>query len=315
MTATVDELLDRAFEPNPNPELALSLALVAVQGGEVVAERYGPGITADTTLVSWSTAKSVTHAALGFAVMDGLVDLDAPGVAPEWADADDPRHAITLRHLLAMRSGLEFNEDYVDAGTSHCLEMLFGGGAHDIAHYAASQQLLHPVDTHFNYASGTTNIIARRVAQAYGGGRDPMAQLLRARLFEPLGMTSAEPRFDEAGTWVGSSYLYATARDFARFGELYLHDGVCDGRRLLPEGWVEFARTQTSVDPGDGQGYGAHWWIWNDRHGTFAAQGYEGQLIAVVPSLDLVMVRLGKTPAAHRPAVLDWYAELLDALA
>lgn len=315
MTAALEALLDRAFAANPNDDLALSLAFVAVQGGEVIAERYGPDVTADTPLISWSTAKSITHAAVGLAVMDGLVDLDAPGVAAEWAGPSDPRQPITLRHLLAMRSGLEFDEDYVDAGASHCLEMLFGEGAHDVAGYAASQRLLHPIDTVFNYASGTTNIISRRVAQAYGGGRDAMATLLAERLFAPLGMTSAEPRFDEAGTWVGSSYLYATARDFARFGELYLHDGVWDGQRLLPEGWVEYARTQCSVDPSDGQGYGAHWWIWNDRHGTFAAQGYEGQLIAVVPSLDLVMVRLGKTPAIHRPALFAWYAELLEALA
>lgn len=315
MTASIDQIVARTFDTNPNPELALSLAFLAVQGGEVIAERYGPDVTAETPLISWSTAKSITQAAVGLAVTDGRVDLDAPGVAPEWADPADPRHAITLRHLLAMRSGLEFNEDYVDAGSSHCLEMLFGEGTHDVAQYAASQALLHPIDTEFNYSSGTTNIISRRIAQAYGGGREAMETLLRTRLFDPLGMTSAEPRFDDAGTWVGSSYLYATARDFARFGELYLHDGVWNGERLLPDGWVDYARTQRSTDPSDGQGYGAHWWVWNDRHGTFAAQGYEGQLIAVVPSLDLVMVRLGKTPAEHRPALFAWYAELLDAIA
>lgn len=315
--AEVDRVLDEAFATNPNRRLRLSLATVVVQHGRIVAERYGPGTDAATRLISWSTAKSVTQAALGLAVGDGLLDLDAPGVAPEWSDPTDPRHAITLRHLLAMRSGLEFNEDYVDAGTSHCLEMLFGSGATDMAHYAASQSLAQPVDTHFNYASGTTNIVSRAVATAFGCEPEGagLGDVLRQRLFAPLGMDSADPRVDGAGTFVGSSYLYATARDFARFGLLYLRDGVWDGRRLLPEGWVDLARTPTSKDPDEELWYGSHWWVWGDRYGTFAAQGYEGQLIAVVPALDAVIVRLGKTPIEHRPALVAWYRRLLDALA
>lgn len=309
----LDAVLDRAFQVNPNAELALSLAFVAVQGGRIVAERYGPGVSATTRLTSWSVAKSITQSAVGLALADGAVDLDATPAAPEWSDPDDPRHAISLRHLLAMRSGLEFNEDYVDAGASHCLEMLFGEGAADMAGYAASQALAAPVDTCFNYASGSTNIVSRAVSAALGLDRDGFDAYLRARLFDPIGMTGAEPHYDGAGTFVGSSYVDATARDFARFGYLYLRDGVWDRRRILPDGWVDAARTATSGPDDDGQYYGAFWWVWGDEHGTFAGQGYEGQLVAVVPALDLVLVRLGKSPIAHRPALFEFYRDVIDA--
>lgn len=308
----LDRVLDRAFRPNPNPELALTLAFVAVQGGRIVAERYAAGLHATQTLTSWSVAKSITQAFAGLAVVDGALDPDAAPAAPEWAAADDPRHDISLRHLLAMRSGLEFAEDYVD--TSHCLEMLFGEGLDDMAGYAASQRLVAPVDSSFNYSSGSTNVVARAVAGALGlDGASATEAFLRDRLFAPLGMASARPHFDTAGTFVGSSYVDATPRDFARFGYLYLRDGVWDGRRLLPEGWVDEARTVRSWDPDGDLWYGSGWWVWGDELGTFAAQGYEGQLVAVVPTLDLVLVRLGKTPIQHRPALFEFYREVLDA--
>jgi CubicO group peptidase (beta-lactamase class C family) len=306
----LETLLDRAFGHNPNPALGLTLGFVAVQGGRIVAERYSRSTRSTTRLISWSTAKSITHAALGILLRDGRVDLDARPVAPEWADGADPRHAIGLRDLLAMRSGLRFNEDYVDADTSHCLDMLYGTGAHDVAGYAASQPLEHPVGSVWNYSSGTTNIISRLIGTTVGGGRDGMERFLHDELFGPIGMSSAEPRFDEAGTWVGSSYLYATARDFARFGYLYLRDGVWDGRRILPEGWVDDARTPTSPD-GEGHYYGHQWWVAGDERGQFSANGYEGQRIVVVPALDLVVVRLGKSPVEHAPALADWLREVI----
>lgn len=318
----LDDVLDQAFAVNPNADLALSLAFVAVQGGRIVAERYGPTSEAHTRLISWSTAKSVTQAALGIAVRDGLIDLDAVPVAPEWADPADPRHDITLSDLLAMRSGLEFNEDYVDATGSHCLEMLFGAANHDMASYAASQGLIHPRGTVWNYSSGTTNIISRRIGTAVAGQdpsegarRDAMERFLRDELFNPLGMWSAEPRYDDVGTFVGSSYLYATARDLAKFGYLYLRDGRWEDRQLIPSEWVLRARTERSQDPDEPfLGYSEQWWTWHDDHQTFAAQGYEGQLIAIVPDLDLVLVRLGKTPIAHRPALFRFYRDVIDAI-
>jgi CubicO group peptidase (beta-lactamase class C family) len=308
----LDTALDRAFDHNPNRDLALTLALVVVQQGRIVAERYAPTAGATVPLISWSVAKSITHAALGIAYRKGLVDLDATPVAVEWDAPDDPRGAIRFTDLLAMRSGLEFNEDYLDDATSHCLEMLFGSGAVDMAHYAASQALVHPIDEVFNYSSGTTNIISRAIGDAVGGGEESMARFLRDELFDPIGMTSAAPRFDDVGTWVGSSYLYATARDFARFGELVLRDGVWDGRRILPEGWIDAARVPRSTDDEDGSLYGLHWWMEGDDLGTFSANGYEGQRIVIVPALDLVVVRLGKTPATHGDAVTRYCREVVD---
>lgn len=306
----LDDVLDRAFAVNPNPELALSLAFVAVQGGRIVAERYGPGVSASTPLTSWSMAKSITQSALGLALDDGRIDLDATPAAPEWSDPADDRHGISLRHLMAMRSGLRFAEDYVDA--SHCLEMLFGEGMDDMGHYAASQPLVAPIDTLFNYSSGSTNIVSRAIKEALGADRDTFDAYLRGRLFDPIGMTTARPHYDTSGTFVGSSYVDATARDFARYGYLHLRDGVWDGTRLLPEGWVDVARTARSGPDDDGQWYGAFWWVWGDAHGTFAAQGYEGQLTAVVPELDLVLVRLGKSPIEYRPALFRFYRDVID---
>ena len=292
---------------------SITLAEVVVRGGEVVHETYGPDTGPDTTLISWSTGKSVTHALVGIAVREGLLDLDAPAPVPEWAG--DDRQAITLRQLLHMTSGLRFVEDYVDDSISHCIDMLFGAGQADVAAYAAALPLDHPPDAVFNYSSGTTNIISRIVGQAVGGGEEAMRAFMAEELFGPLGMTSADPRFDAAGTFIGSSFLYCTARDFARFGQLYLGDGVWEGRRLLPEGWVDLARTPAPAPVDEEFGYGAHWWLW-DRHGfpgTFAAHGYEGQYIIVRPDRDLVVVRLGKTPIEVRPPVIEHLQELLDA--
>ena len=191
--------------------------------------------------------------------------------------------------------------------------MLFGEGKDDVAGYAAALPLDHEPGSVFNYSSGTTNIVARIVGQALGGGEGAMRAFMETELFGPLGMASADPRFDAAGTFVGSSFLYCTARDFARFGELYLNDGTWAGKRILPEGWVEFARTPVPVSPEEEFGYGAHWWLW-DGHGfpgTFAAHGYEGQYIVVCPERELVVVRLGKTPAELRPLVIERIAGLL----
>jgi CubicO group peptidase (beta-lactamase class C family) len=291
---------------------SLTLAELVLHGGEVVHEEYAPSAGPDTTLISWSTAKSVTHALVGIAVRDGLLDVDAPAPVAEWTG--DERAAITLRQLLHMCSGLRFVEDYVDDSISHCIEMLFGAGQSDVAGYAAALPLDHRPGSVFNYSSGTTNIVSRIVGQAVGGGEAGMRTFMQDELFDPLGMTSADPRFDAAGTFIGSSFLYCTARDFARFGQLYLAGGVWDGRRLLPEGWVEFARARAPVPVDEEFGYGAHWWLW-DGHGfpgTFAAHGYEGQYIIVRPDRELVVVRLGKTPVEVRPAVIERLQDLLD---
>jgi CubicO group peptidase (beta-lactamase class C family) len=303
----LEDALDQ-FSAQP-PDMGVGLALVVVQGGRLVAERYGPDTTPDTPLISWSMAKSITHALVGIAVREGRLDIDTPAPVPEWAG--DDRHAITTRQLLQMRDGLDFVEDYVDAEVSHCIDMLFGSGRDDVAAYAAARPLAHAPGTTWNYSSGTSNIVARIVGDAVG---DILAFMHR-ELFDPLGMSSAVARVDGAGTFVGSSFVDATARDFARFGLLYLRDGIWDGRRLLPVGWVDDARTFTAHDPDGLFDYGAHWWLWRDRHGSFACHGYEGQFIVCVPDVDVVIVRLGKTPAELRPANVAHLTDVIESFA
>jgi CubicO group peptidase (beta-lactamase class C family) len=324
----VRQRVDALFE-RPDDQ-GISLAVVVLHRGEVIAERYGTRpatpfspaeqLDADSTLISWSTAKSMTHAAVGIAVGDGLLELDAPAPVPEWRGTGKER--ITLLDLLEMRPGLRFVEDYVDGETSHCIAMLFGEGADDHAAYAAALPLDHEPGTVWNYSSGTTNIITRILGDVVGGGREGMETWLRERLFEPVGMTSAIPKFDEVGTWVGSSFVDATARDFARFGELYRNDGAtATGERILPAGWVDQARTFVAHDPlshaldsgvPGGFDYGRHWWMWCRYPGSLAAHGYEGQYVLVVPDRELVVVHLGKTPAAQRHHVVRHLMALVD---
>jgi CubicO group peptidase (beta-lactamase class C family) len=312
VTPRLDDLVDELF-CRPAAE-GISLAIVVQHDGDVVAERYGVQpenifqpemvITAESALTSWSMAKSITHAAVGILVGDGAIDVDAPAAVPEWEGTE--KAAITLLHLLEMRSGLRFVEDYVDDGISHCLEMLFGESGPSHGAYAAALPLDHPPGAVYNYSSGTTNIISRILGDVVSGGpggdpahrRSAVEGFLRDRLFGPLGMASAAPKFDGAGDFVGSSYVYATGRDFARFGELYRLDGVtAHGRRILPEGWTDHARGFSAADPENGCHYGRHWWMWPELPGSLACHGHEGQYIVVVPDGDVVVVHLGKTPA------------------
>ena len=250
-------------------------------------------------------AKSITHALVGICVADGLLDPAAPAPVAAWSG--DARRTVTLQHLLTMTSGLHFVEDYVDGEVSHVIDMLFGDGKDDVATYAAARPLEAPPGAQWSYSSGTTNIVCRIVGDAiaptYGAGEQGMRSFMSERLFGPLGMTSAEPKFDAAGTFIGSSFVYATARDFARFGEMYRNGGMCDGKRIVPEGWVDHARTPTPVPDTEAFGYGAHWWLWRDEPRSLACHGYEGQRTIVVPDRELVLVRLGKTPAEQGPKV------------
>ena len=309
LASQVDELFAR-----PESE-GHSLALVIQQRGEVVAEKYGtqPGndfqeasvIDADSTLISWSMAKSITHAMVGVLVSDGLIDLDAPAPVPEWVGTS--KATITTLQLLEMRSGLHFVEDYIDGTTSNCIEMLFGDSGASHAAYAARQDLVHEPGTVWNYSSGTTNIVSRIIGDIVNGGpggnpaqrEAAVRRFLADRLFLPTNMPSAEPKFDAAGDFVGSSYVYATARDFAAFAELYRHDGVSEsGERLLPVGWADHGRHQIATDPDTGFGYGRHWWSWPNVPGSISCHGYEGQFIVIAPETDVVLVHLGKTDVA-----------------
>ena len=285
-------------------ETDTTLAVVVQHRGEVVAEAYADGVSADTTLISWSMAKSVTHALVGLAQMDGLLDVHAPTGIALWQN--DDRRNITLQHLLEMRSGLAWIEDYVEGNESDVIDMLFGSVKEDHATHAINKPLASAPGSEWYYSSGTTNIVARLLGNALGdknGLSDKTHAFIQKRLFDAIGMSSATVQFDAAGTFVGSSFVYATARDFAKFGELYLRDGKCGTKQVLPVGWVDHARAQTVIDDETGQGYGAHWWTQPGESGSLIASGYEGQQIIVLPKRDLVIVRLGKTVSEKRDAV------------
>lgn len=316
--------IERAFaEPGPPPARRQTKAVVVARDGRLVAERYAPDVGPDTPLLAWSMAKSVTMALLGTLVKQGRLDLAAPAPVPEWRGAGDPRGAITLDQLLRQSGGLAFGEDYAPGGDAS--RMLFTQP--DTGAFAAAMPLAFPPDTHWSYSSGTSNLLARLVRDAFAGDLPAMVRHANETLFDPAGMTSAFFEPDASGSFVGSSYLHMTARDWARFGELFRLDGVWNGRRLLPEGWARYATTPTPAAP---QGaYGAHWWLNAGTPGrpedrpwpripaeVYAARGHSGQWVAVVPSARLVVVRLGLTVPDQEPldGTETLIAELLAAL-
>lgn len=288
-------------------------AIVLVQGGRLLLERYGPDHGPDATCLSWSMAKSLTHALVGILAGEGRLGISKPAPVPEWRTPGDPRGAITTDQLLRMSSGLKFDEVYEAGKPSDTIDMMWGSGKADVARFAADQPLIHPPGSHFSYSSGTTNIVCRILADITGLRGEAFAGFMRDRLFEPLGMRTPIPKFDPSGTFIGSSFCFASGRDFARFGLFYLRDGVWDGRRLLPPGWVDYARTPTFQQPGvtDGR-YGAHWWLDLGGPGSFSANGHEGQFTVLVPDLDLVVVRHGRTATDKKELLKAWISDLVS---
>jgi CubicO group peptidase (beta-lactamase class C family) len=330
--AAFDLAITEAFA-GPHERLGETRAVVIVQGGQLVYERYGEGYSADTRQVSWSMAKSITHALVGAAVLQGRVSIDTPMGNPRWR-AGDRRAAITWRQWLQMVDGSDYVETAENVADSGNANMLFGPGRHDVARWAAERPLIHDPGAHWNYTSAGTLLISDALSRAITtDARNPIDRRNRMRawmdaaLFQRIGMRPVV-EFDPQGTFYGSSLVYATAQDFARFGLLYLRDGMWDGARVLPEGWVDFARTPGPASNTDT--YGAHWWL-TPRHGdgrparslivgdeardAFSAQGYQGQIIVVVPSKDLVLVRLGLFAGGTESwdALGDWASELIGA--
>jgi CubicO group peptidase (beta-lactamase class C family) len=301
------------------PEVGRTDALLVQQRGQIGLEQYGDEADASTTLRSWSMAKSMLHAVVGMLVADGRLELDAPAPVAAWSDPADARHPITLRQLLEMRPGLQWNEVYsLEDESSDVVDMLFGRDlSHqpDVAAFAASKALAREPGSAFVYSSGTSNIVSGIVRDEVGAG-DAYLAFLRERLFGPLGMASADPKLDDVGTWIASSYCFCTARDFASFGRLYLEGGVRDGRRLLPADWVRTAFDTISADA-DGDRHSMHWWqMFADRFpGSANCAGYDGQLIVVVPDLDLVAVRLGQTTAQDKGPLRTLVADVIGSFA
>jgi CubicO group peptidase (beta-lactamase class C family) len=318
-TSSLQRVVDRAFtEPNPK-SLRRTRAIVVLHDGEIVAEQYAPGFDATIPLPGWSMAKSVLNALVGILVGEQRLSLQDTALMPQW-QPPDPRAAITLEDLLRMRSGLKFSELYSDF-SSDVIEMLFNQP--DTAAYAARQPLSFPPGKTWSYASGTSNILSAIVRRTVGDSA--YFGWPRAALFDPIGMTSATLEPDAAGTFVGSSFMFATARDWARFGQLFLQDGIWDGRRILPVDWVKFSTTPTA--PSLLGNFGAHWWLKLGPEiggGTdaaariprdaFFAIGHEAQTLTVIPSRRFVAVRLGLSVYIDAWNQAEFIAELLDAL-
>lgn len=262
-------------------------AVAVAHRGRLVAERYAEPYGPSTPLLGWSMTKSVTATLLGRLVNEGRLNLDAPAAVEPWRDT--PREAIRVEDLLRMRSGLEF---YQDHATPFCdsLHMLFLSG--DCGGFAAARPLAHEVGSHWAYSDGTSNILASLVLDAGAADLPGRLELPARLLFAPLGMDTAFIAVDGRGNFVGSSLMYASARDWARFGQLQLDDGIWSGQRLLPAGWVDLVTRPT---PGSDGRFGAHFWLERGEllDGVFSAQGYESQLLYVDRARRVVLVRLG----------------------
>jgi CubicO group peptidase (beta-lactamase class C family) len=316
--AALERLLDRAFgDPEPD-DLERTNAVVVVQHGAIVAERYRHDVEPDRTFISWSMAKSITSALIGILVREGKLDVSRPITVEEWPEGD-PRRRITIDQMLRMVDGLRFREAedlgdgsvrYYAPDESDVIPMLFGVGKDDVAGFAATLPYLVEPEARWNYNSGASNLLARLVRETLGTDEAGMRAFMKRELFDPIGMTTADPRFDAAGNFIGSSTCYCSARDFARFGYLYLRDGVWDGARILPEGWVDYARTPSPQSNGL---YGAHFWTIPGSLGLFYCSGAWGQRILISPKLDLVVVRLGVTSPEKVGAAVRYCKELVDA--
>jgi CubicO group peptidase (beta-lactamase class C family) len=288
--------LDHAFEEPAEPPFRRTKAVVVVHDGRVIAERYATGIGVDTPLLGFSLTKSVVNALIGILTQQGLVTPSIPAPVPEWRAASDPRREIEVEHLMRMTSGLALDE--TNSGFDPSSRMVYLHN--DMAGFAAKAALIAPPGTRWAYSSATTQLLARIIRDAVGGPEQTLALAWR-ELFNPLGMRTVTLEFDATGTLQGSSYMLASARDWARFGLLYLNDGLIGGRRVLHEDWVDLSAAAT-LDTD----YGAGFWTNRSEHphakgrvglgiprDAFFASGDLGQRIVIVPSQDLVIVRLG----------------------
>jgi hypothetical protein len=274
-------------------------ALVVVHGGRILAERYAPGFNAKMPLLGWSMTKAALNALIGLRIKDGRLALTDKALLPQWRGEGDQRRDISLDDLLRMSSGLAFDESY-DEPLADVTQMLFV--VDDQARFAAAKTLDHPPGTYWHYSSGSSAILAYVLRATFATERDYLLYP-RERLFGPLGMKSAILAPDASGTFAASSFLYATARDFARLGLLFLQDGMWEGKALLPDNWVVYSRGPARTLP-DGS-YGAHLWLRLPEsiglgvppmpEDAYYFLGYNEQIVAIIPSRDLVIVRLGLT--------------------
>ena len=294
------QALDHVFAPFPDGRPRDTQAVVVMKDGVIVAERYSGEATPQTLMSGLSLSKSLTAALIGVLVRDGAVDPKAPGQIAAWSASDDPRRAITIENLLRMDSGLDFDE--TNSGFDANTHMLYLED--DMAAHAARARPIAAPGARWAYSSSGIVMLDALLKQRVGGPAELM-RFAREKLFGPAGVTSMAFSFDATGTFVGATYSAATARDWARFGELFRNDGMAGGARILPRGWADFCASPT---PAAGIGYGAGFWT-NRGEGfgararvrmgfpadSYFASGSMGQRVVVAPSDGIVIARLGRT--------------------
>ena len=288
--------LDHAFEEPATPPFRRTKAVVVVHDGSVIAERYASGVGVETPLLGFSMTKSVVNALLGILTQQGRISPSMPAPIAEWRGAADPRREIEVEHLMRMTSGLALDE--INTGFDPATQMVYLHN--DMAGFAAKAAIIAPPGTRWAYSSPSTQLLARIIRDIVGGPEQTLAFAWR-ELFNPLGMRDVTLEFDATGTLQGSAYMLASARDWARFGLLYVNDGMIGGHRILPDEWVDFSAIATL-----GTDYGAGFWTNRSEHehakgrvrsgiprDALFALGDLGQRIVVLPSQHLVIVRLG----------------------
>jgi CubicO group peptidase (beta-lactamase class C family) len=267
-------------------------AFMVLHNGVPVAEKYSKGYDEKSRFLGWSMAKSFTNALTGIMVKDSMLKTDQKMLVPEWSK--DDRKNITISDLMQMQSGLEWNEDY--GQRSDVTLMLYN--SRDFAAFAMKKPLEYPVGSHWNYSSGSANIVSYLLRKRFNNDNDYYTYVY-AHLLSKIGMPNAVLETDPTGTIAGSSYVYATTRDYARFGLLYSNDGMFNGQRVLPEGWVRQSTTPASQSKGN---YGSFFWLNRGNYyasappDMYSCNGHNGQRIFIIPSKNLVIVVLGHSP-------------------
>jgi CubicO group peptidase (beta-lactamase class C family) len=303
-------VLDHAFAEPAEGGPRLTKAVVIVHDGKIVAERYAPGYGIGTPQHGWSLSKSITNALLGVLVRQGRLSMSGPAPVAAWADPADPRHAISLDDMLRMKSGLDFGQSLDQDWTvafDPTTQMMFARP--DTAVMAEKASMNARPGMRFRYSNGNTQLLSRIIRDQAGGDAASVIAFAHHELFDKLGMTGVTMELDAVGTPLGGSHFWATARDWARFGLLYLDDGVVGGERILPAGWVDYSARLT---PGSERyGYGAGFWTNRGEplptrklradmpKDSFFGSGSLGQYVVIAPSQRLVIVRLGPSREAY----------------
>jgi len=287
-----------------------SRAALVLYKGQLVGEQYANNFNKDSKLLGWSMTKSLTASMLALLAKEGKLDLDNPTNIKAWQN--DGRKNITWKQLLQMNSGLKWKEEY--SGITDAVKMFFtSDGAGE---FATQLPIAQKPDTHWEYSSGTTNIIARQM-HTFFDTDEAYIRYIYDHLFYKIGMYSMLMETDAQGIFVGSSYSWATARDWAKFGQLYLQNGTWAGEQVLTKKWVDFVQQPA---PNSNNRYGGHFWLNKGGHlpdvpqDMYALIGFHGQRVFIIPSKELVVVRLGLTPDRADFDFNKWLSGIIKAM-